>query len=290
MPHDHSHEGHDDHDHAHEPEDTRIRVLHGASPFCDWSVAYEGVLNRVRLIYGDQVKVNVYQTPVYESWAQWLENYGMTQEEAMAWFEEVKDVTGLPYDREYWKAPTKSCVPGTLFVHAAELAKPGAGERLARRIGFGMIFEGNKWNDEADLFKAAERAGAPRKAVEAALADGRAAESLKQDAQDMHSLGLNYYALQVHGSDGKTNVTLEHAFDAARVESAIDWLSGGQLRKHALPTMEAYAAAHAPVSSRELQQVFRADAAKVRAGLAGAEKAGQLVRKNVLGMDCWLAP
>lgn len=285
----HHHEHDDAQEHAHE-EDTRIRVLHGASPLCDWSVAYEGVLNRLRLVYGDQIKVNVYQIPVYESWPQWLENYGMTQEEAMAWFEEAKDTTGLPSNPDYWRDPPKSCVPGTLFVHAAEIAKPGAGERLARRIGFGMVFEGQKWNDEADLYKAAERAGAPRKQVEAALADGRAEEALKQDGQDMHSLGLNFYTLQVRDPEGKTTVSLEHAFDPAKVEDAVEYLSKGQLRKHALPTLEQYAAQHAPVSSRELQQVFRSDAAKVRAGLAPAEKAGQLVRKNLLGMDCWLTP
>lgn len=288
MPHEHEHD-HDHEGHEHE-EDTRIRVLHGASPFCDWSLAYEGVLNRLRLAYGDQIKVNVYQIPVYDSWPQWLENYGMTQEEAMAWFQEVKGTTGLPANTDFWKDPPKSCLPGTLFVHAAELVKPGAGERLARRIGFGMQFEGQRWNDEADLYKAAEKAGAPRKQLEAALADGRAEESLKADRQDMHSLGLNFYALQVHGTDGKTTVTLEHAFDAARVESAIEWLSQGQLRKHGLPTVEQYALQHAPVSTLELTQVFRSDAAKVRAALAPSEKAGKLVRRNLLGMDCWLAP
>jgi predicted DsbA family dithiol-disulfide isomerase len=286
--HDHEgEEGHAGHDHAHE-EDRRIRVLHGASPFCSWSVAYEGVLNRLKLLYGEQIKVNVYQIPVYDTWQEWLENYGMTMPEAIEWFEEVASTTGLPFDKAYWQDPPKSCVPGTLFVHAAEIAKPGAGERLARQIAFGMTFEGQKWNDEADLYKAAEAAGAPRKAVEAAMHDGRAAEALKLDRQDMHSLGVNFYALQIR-DEGRT-VILEHAFDPTKAEEAIDWLSRSSLRKDALPSLEDYATAHAPVSSRELQQVFLADAPKVRAGLAAAEKSGKLVRKTLLGMDCWRSP
>lgn len=288
--HEHDHDEHAGHDHAHEEPDTRIRVLHGASPFCSWSLAYEGVLNRVRLLYGDQIKVNVYQIPVYETWPQWLENYGMTQEEALAWFDEVAETTGLPYDKEFWKDPPESCVPGTLMAHAVEAVKPGSGEALARRIGFGMNLQGNRWNSEADLYKAAEQVGAPRKEVEAAMSDGRAETALRQDIADMHSLGVNFYALQVRGPDGKTTVTLEHAFEPGPVEEAIEWLSRGKLRKHPLPAMDTYAVQHAPVSSRELQQVFKADAAKVRAALEPAVKAGKLQHKVLLGMDCWLPP
>ncbi|HET6317484.1 MAG TPA: hypothetical protein VFG86_13570, partial [Chloroflexota bacterium] len=166
----------------------------------------------------------------------------------------------------------------------------GAGERLARIINFGMTFEGNRWNDEADLYQAAEKAGVPRKQLEAALNDGRAEAALRQDNQDMHSLGLNFYALQVRSGDGKTTVILEHEFDGRKVEEAIDWLSGGKLRKHALPTIEAYAVQNAPLSSHELQRVFRSDAAKVKAALEPAVKSRKLVHKTLLGMDCWLPP
>jgi predicted transcriptional regulator len=52
--------------------------------------------------------------------------------------------------------------------------------------------------------------------------------------------------------------------------------------------MAEYAKAHAPVSLRELQQVYGRTASEVREAVAPAERAGSVVRRQLRGMDCWL--
>ena len=283
--HDHDHE-HEHEGHEHGEEDTRIRVLHGASPFCHWSFGYEPVLQRLRLVYGDQIKVNTYNIPVYERWQQWMEDYGLDEASLRAWIDEMEGLIGLPLNREYLKHPTASCDPGTRVLHAAEAAKPGAGEQVARRLLFALYVEGRNFDDQEALLALAEQAGAPRKAVEAALADGRADEAMKADGQDMHALGLNFFELQI--ADGKRRVMLEHGFDPAQAESALEWLSGGTLRKRALPSVADYVAQHAPLTRFEVERVFRLSAADAERAAAPAEKAGKVQRKTLNGHPCWL--
>lgn len=285
--HAHDHEHGDGHDHAHEEEDRRIRVLHGASPFCHWSFGYEPVLERLRLLYGAQIKVNAYWVPVYDSWKQHLENYELDDAGMRAWVDEMDALIGLPANRAFIDDPAESCVPGTLVVHAAEAVKPGAGERVARAILTALYLEGTNFDDHDKVLKLAEQAGAPRKQVEAALQDGRAEAALGQEAQDYHSLGLNFYALQARDFEGRT-VTIDHAFDAAKMEEAVEWLARGKLRKHALPPVDQYVARRAPVTLFEVQRVFRLDAAQALKAAQPAEKAGKVTRRDLGGHAVWV--
>lgn len=281
--HEHEHEARE-----HEPEDRRLRVLHGASPFCWWSYGYEPVLSRVKLLYGDQVKVNTYQVPVYEDRDEHHRGYGTDDPKVLReWVEEAAQLMHIPLSMEAIEALPRSCLPGTLAVHAAEAVKPGSGERLARLIGYHANIEPFPFEDGGAILKLAERAGAPRKQVEQALADGRAERSLAEDSQSMHALGLNFFALQLRDFEGRT-VILEHAFDSVKVEEGLEWLSRGQLRKSALPEPLDYAVQHAPASLREIQEVFRLDAAESRKALEPGERAGTLQRREVLGHTFWL--
>ena len=290
--HDHAHHDHDhDHEHGHEhgEEDRRIRVLHGASPFCWWSWGYEGTLERLKLLYGDQIKVNVYQVPVWDDLEEHHRTYGTddpaTYEE---WTREAEELMGLPLGRDALKALPRSCVPGTLMVHAAEAVAPGAGARLARRIAYHANVEaGPDLQDTASLLRLAEACGAPRKAVEQAFGDGTAQRSLDEDAQSYHALGLNFYALQARDFEGRT-VTIEHAFEAARMEEAVEWLARGTLERQPLPEPAAYLAARAPVSLRELQEVFQLGPAEARRAAEPAERAGGVARREVLGHVFWV--
>lgn len=285
-PHGHEDHDHSEHGHAHE-EDRRIRVLHGASPFCHWSYAYEPVLQRLRLVYGDQIAVNVYEVPVYRSWQQWMTDYELDDAGLKAWLNEMDGLIGLPVNRAILAKPTADCLPGTLVAHAAELAKPGSAEKVARRISFHLYLEGKNYDSQDELLKVAEACGVPRKAVEQHLADGSAEARLNQDGGDMHALGLNFYALQVADSEGRT-VVLEHAFEPAKVEEAVEWLSRGKLKKRALPTVPDYLASHAPVSLFEVQRVFRLEEAEALKAAQPAEKAGRVVRTTLNGHPCWL--
>jgi predicted DsbA family dithiol-disulfide isomerase len=285
--HDHDeHEGHDHEGHAH-GEDTRIRVLHGASPACHWSFGYQPVLERLRLVYGDQIVINTYQIPVYESFDQWMQDYGLDAASLQEWMAEIRGLIRLPVSAAYQAHPIRDCTPITMALQAAECARPGAGDRVARWAWFAISVEGRDLNAPDAGLKLAERAGVPRKEVEAALADGRAEARLREDAQSMHALGLNFFALQVRDFEGRT-VTLEHAFDAAKIEEAVEWLSRGKVRKQALPSLAGYAQEHAPVSLRELQEVFRADEAKVRAALDPLTRAGALREQRFDGHAFWL--
>ncbi|MCA1812917.1 MAG: DsbA family protein [Halobacteriales archaeon] len=279
----HDHAEHEGHEHA---EDTRIRVLHGASPLCHWSVGFEPALERLRLVYGDQVKVNAYQIPVYERWEQWKQDYELDDAQLAEWMAEIQRTIAMPIDPRYLSHPVQDCTPATLVYHACETAKPGSGARFNRLVAMAMTVQYRDLNPQETLLKLAEQAGAPRKQVEQALSDGSAERALVQDQQDYHSLRLNFYTLQLRDFEGRT-VILEHDFTGAKTEDALAWLSRGTLRKHALPKLEDYARAHAPVLQRELEVVFHRSGEQVRAALAPLE-GKSLVREERLGATFWL--
>ncbi len=52
----------------------KVHVHHATAPTCWWSWGYEAVMNRLPLVYGDQVQVHLYRGVVYEDVQQYLKS------------------------------------------------------------------------------------------------------------------------------------------------------------------------------------------------------------------------
>lgn len=273
----------DHHDHDHRP-----TIYHMTSPMCHWSWGYEPALNRIRLVYGEQVPINLLQQSVYETVDEWFTNYGMNEGELLEWGAEIRDAIGLPIrllPKARWPAST---VPATLAVFAALRQDPVKANRLSRAFLRRFAVAGEDVTQERILLECVREAGLDVARFQKDWSDQEALKhAWDNQGEGVHwpHVPLNFYNVVV--SDGHRHVILEHAFDPATIEDAIDWIGGGKLRKSEPTDIGAYLAHHGPASKEEIATVFRLAPEKAEAALADLEKQGRAAATTIGDATFW---
>ncbi|MHB8606405.1 MAG: DsbA family protein [Thermoplasmatota archaeon] len=268
---------------------SKIQLVHSTSPVCHWSWGYEAVLNRIERVYGDQVEYVVAQAIPYTDRKQWLEDYDMSDKEAIDFVRETLAYGGLParVPASFHDMPA-SALPAALAVKGAGLAHDEHAERrLTRALMFAALVEGQDVADDKILSQVIEAQGLDLKRILAVVESEGAMKALEEDgARAGH--GANFYSLIVRNEDDDpTSVVLERAYDPMRVEHAIDYLSGGKLQKKDVPVsgLLAYVKENRAVSAPEVARVFALPGAKAKAELDALEKSGRLAEFGVKGVD-----
>lgn len=73
-----------------------IEIIHFADPWCWWSWGLEPVLQPLREVYGDPVKVTYKMGGEFESLEGWMQEYGVDERSAQDWIRESMDVMQMP--------------------------------------------------------------------------------------------------------------------------------------------------------------------------------------------------
>lgn len=267
----------------------KVEVVHAQSPLCHWSWGYEPVINRLERIYGKQVNFTITQSFPYIERAKWLEEYEMTDTEAIQWAkDDILPRIGLPVALpKSWNDMPESCYPAGAAVTAARIAEgPEGARKLSRALMFALFVEQKDTASPAVIEAAVRGAGLDHDAMMKVSAD----EIDKRLGDDMQRAGhgANFFSLVVRDASGETNVSLAYAYDPARVEAAIDYMAGGKLKKAKVkPDVVAYAEEVGPVSLAEVRRMFALDAAKAKAMLSAAVKKGDLTKKTYSCGDFW---
>jgi hypothetical protein len=77
-------------------QDHRIAVVHFTAPTCWWSWGYEAVFNRLKLVYGDQIKIVILYGTVYEDIDEYKKNYELDDAGMVAWLKKHKKLWAYP--------------------------------------------------------------------------------------------------------------------------------------------------------------------------------------------------
>lgn len=275
--------------HAHHGHAPHVEVVHATSPLCSWSWGYESVMRRLQLVYGDQVDFTVGVAVPYTDRAKWLEDYGMTKEEAVAFNNETVDAGGVPMKRiGDWDALPDTCVPSALAVKAAGILHgPEAERRLTRALMYAAFVEGQDTAEEDVIGRVVKAQGLDVAALLKAVEGGDAEKALEEDSVRLGH-GANFFSILVRDGHG-TTVVLEQAYDPARVESAIDWLLPGA--KKTPPTdVGAYVRSDGPVHAVEVARVFAMDEDAAKRHLDEGVKAGKYRAVDVKDVGRFYAP
>ncbi len=99
---------------------------------------------------------------------------------------------------------------------------------------------------------------------------------------------MGYYNLAITDGQGRT-VLIDHAFDPSLVEGAIDYLSGGKLKKTARPDILGYLRAHGPAHAGEMAHVMAWSVPETEAKLAGLAGKGRVEKIQLLAGPHWQA-
>ncbi len=99
---------------------------------------------------------------------------------------------------------------------------------------------------------------------------------------------VGFYNIGVTDRHGRT-IYLDQKFDPSVVESAIDYLADGKLKKTKHSDVMGYLEAQGPTSLVEVERVFGLSSEKARAELDQLEKLGKARRSTLAGAPFWSA-
>ncbi len=268
----------------------KIQVYHVTAPTCFWSWGYEAVFNRLRMVYGDQVDVHVLTSCVYDDFEEYLKHYEMTFGELVDWTKEGMGIMGVPLATELRRETfPRSVMPATLAVMAAYRQGTEKGARFNRAILRRWNVELQDVTKEDTLVAVAQETGLNVAKFRRDCADKAGLQKdLEHQAHDFPHLPLGFYNVVISDGDSRT-VILDHAFKPAAVEDAIDWLSGGRLKKTVPKDVGAYLQRHGPAPLVEIARVFGLPPDKGKRELTALEKKGKAQRLSLAGAPHWQA-
>ncbi len=267
-----------------------IRLYHVVGPTCWWSWGYQGVITRIRLVYGDQVDIRLPVVPVWQDLESWLAHSGLDHDGWEAWAKESQQTMGVPIFTAYGTSrQPKDSTPAALAVVAAYQQGQPKGERFAREIIRRATVEGRDVTTEAELLDAAAASGLDVAKFRAANAD-RAARLADLDAQGNEAPhgGIGFYNLLVEDENGR-RVILDNAFDPKDVEGAIEYLSGGRLKKNVPTDPVEYLHASGAAPAQEIARAFGMTAQQANARLGELQQAGRVKTVTLAGAPHYVA-
>ena len=276
-------------EHAHDA--PRIQVVHATSPLCHWSWGYEAVVQRLKLVYGDQIDLTLRLGCPYEDREQWLVDYGMSASEASEWLNtEVGPLMGVPLAKVDWTSQPRSCMPAVLAVQAARRQDEERAWRLSRELVRRFAVEGIDVTQDQVILDAAGVAGLDLARFQKDFAQK---DVLRGEYEQQGSRGpplhVGFFNWAIWDG-GNRKVILDYAFDPREIEGAIDWLSGGSLRKNKPTDIVAYLKEQGLAPLSEIGRVFDfADAAAATEAIEKLEKGGKLQRIMLAGAPHWKA-
>lgn len=269
-----------------------VHVVHATAPGCHWSWGYEATLNRLRMVYGDAIALHVRLGCPYEDWQQWLREYEMTDAEATRWInEEMGPIMGVSFATVHEGEAPPSVMPLTLAAVAALRQGEEKGWRAHRALLRMYAVEGRDAMARETWLAAGREAGLDMRRFERDLED---TEGLLREYHEQSHAGppvhVGFYNVIVWDG-GNRRVLLDYAFDPQDVEGAIDYLSGGALKKRPVKVdgIPAYLRAHGVAPLAEIGRVFGLGPEQAMEHLERLEKDGTLARRMLAGAPHWEA-
>ena len=257
--------------------DARVHLFHIGTPTCWWTYGYLGVLERVRLVYGQQVAIHTYVGCVYDDKARWLEHEELTDETNREWQVESAELMGVPMAPHVrLDEMPDSLQPVTDATWAAFRQGHDKGERFMREVLRALLAKQRAPGNEAAWDEAAGAAGLDLDAFHADIANADALDEVASEmGRGFPHVGLAFYNLAV-GNGDDTWVVLNHAFDPARVERAIEFIADGGLTRSEPTDVVAYLERNGACSAAELSKAFGTTAEEMEARLTKLEKDGSV--------------
>jgi len=268
----------------------RIQVFHSTAPTCFWSWGYEAVFNRLRLVYGDQIDIQVQIACVYEDFDEYLKRYELTFEGMKGWTEEAIEIMRIPLYTDYRREKfPRSVLPASLASIAANRQGERKGARYFRALLRRSCVEGQDVTEESIQLDAAREATLDLDAFREALQDedGLSSEYHGQGDEFYH-MPLGFYNVIVTDGRDRT-VILDYAFDPPVVEEAVDYLSRGQLAKRSPTDLVGYLRDHGPAPTVEIARVFGLTQDEAAAKLGSLRDQGRATARSLAGAPHWSA-
>jgi predicted DsbA family dithiol-disulfide isomerase len=260
-----------------------VEIIHYADPWCWWSWGLEPVLQRLKEVYGNQVRVTYKMAGVFDDVKQWMNEYGVENDQALVnWVKDSSSITRMPTDPSYLvKAGVKSSWPACIAVKAAQLQGEHLAELFYRRLMEEIQVEAKNGSEETIYLQIAKEAGLDPSQLQKDAKSQKLLEEFHKDMETMKKHDINYLTLVLKTGDGREEAISE-VFTAAKYEEVLEKLSAGSLTKKTpidiIEYLERYRQFLVP--SREIAEVFATSDEDAENRLAILERGGLLKKRE----------
>ena len=233
-----------------------VEVVHFADPWCWWSWGLEPVLQRLKEVYGENLKVTYKMGGQFESLHGWMEEYGVDEGTTVDWIRESMELTKMPVRPDYYfQTGVTSSYPACRGFKAAQLQSEELAARYLRRMMEAFGLECRPATDD-ELIRLAQDVGLDGSRLKNDFRSEAVAKALDVDIDEMHRSGVNFLSLLVRNRDGRQVIKGE-IFTAKPFETIIDDLAPGLPKRSPADILE-YVEHHGALTpAHEIAEVFR---------------------------------
>ena len=244
----------------------------------------------MKLVYGDQINLVTAYGTVYEDVEEYKKDYELDDAGMVKWAREAREIMGVPMHVDYrFDHMPKNLLPATLAVMAGMRQSQEKGYRLYRALLRRNIVQGQDVTDEKEILEAVREAELDEARFKRDWADQASLKAdLEKQGDRAPPVHVGFYNVAVTDEDGRT-VYLDQKFEPSVVESAIDYLTDGKLKKAKPTDVLAYLKEHGPTALIEVERVFNLTSKKAHAELERLEKLGKARRSTLAGVAFWSA-
>lgn len=269
--------------------DAAVEIVHFADPWCWWSWGLEPVLQRLREVYGTQVKISYKMGGITDDVSQWRREYHVNEDAALrAWAAESISATGMPADPNYFLVSgVTSTLPACAAVKAAQMQSEERGEHFFRRLVEEIQLASRNGSDESVYLEVARKVGLDPVRLRRDIASGSAYELLEKDRRAMDS---NFLTLTYIGTKTKRTQTVSGVFAAREHEEAVLKVTDQPLVRKTPVDILDYLERHEGfrVPTKEIAEVFSTSPAEAHRRLLALAAAGKLDQHELsFGATCW---
>ncbi len=263
-----------------------VEIVHFADPWCWWSWGLEPILQRLKAVYGENLKVTYKMGGQFESLLEWMREYGVDEHTALDWIRESVELTKMPVRPDYYlRTGVTSSYPACRSFKAAQFQSEELAARYLRRMMEAFGLECRPATDD-ELLRLAEEVGLDGSRMREASHTEEVAKALDADIHEMHQSGVNFLSLLIRNRDGRQVVKGE-TFTAKPFETIIDDLAPGLPKRSPADILEYVEHHRALMPAHEIAEVFQIPDEDAARRLESLAKAGLLTSHTFDGIGAW---
>lgn len=253
----------------------RVVVHHLASPGCDDSYGYAPALDRIRLVYGDQVEIRTSVVSLYDDRASFLRHGGIGTDESLTKHMRHSAARHQLPVRATWRVKdfAQTNRPAALAAVAAEKQGAWAMRRFLQAYWIRAFVGMGRDSMDGGVPEAVADARIDVERLQRALKDEVAIVGEIDECYSALPDGVSMATLGVEGPDGHVEY-LHDAFEPKAIEVAID--AAASLHKKAPDDIAAYLQDAGPSSLVAVARVFALSPSEANARLHALAKKGRV--------------
>ncbi len=263
-----------------------IEIVHFADPWCWWSWGLEPVLQRLREVYGDNLRVTYRMGGQFETLQEWMREYGVDEKGTLDWIRESVEMTKMPVQPDYYfRTKVHTSYEACRAFKAAEMQSEELAARFFRRMMEGFGLECRPATHDTILALAAE-VGLDAERIRRDVHSEAVEKAFAADREEMAHSGVNFLSLLIRNREG-TKVIKGETFTARPFEDIVDELSPGLPKRSPADILE-YLEHHRDLTpAHEIAEVFRISDEDAADRLRALVAAGLLNSHDFGGIPVW---